>query len=147
MAMPGWRLQRDRLTFTAFVGLDYQDHRLSPDDMSAGLRGRYLGLRTGFDLWYQFSADTMIAADASVSSIGPGYSVRIAMGWRAFDRFYVGPEIGGFAVGDNYQQARAGIHLTGFKTENFEWSAALGWAKDSDSRGSPYGRIGMLARH
>ena len=61
-------------------------------------------------------------------------------------RFYVGPEVQAFAAGDNYQQFRAGLHVTGFRTAEFEWSAGLGWAIDSDDRNSFYGKLGILTR-
>ena len=144
--LPGWRFIRHGTILTVFAGLDLQEHRLTPDDISAGLRGGYVGARTGFELWYEPTPETMVAADASVSSIGPSYSARLAVGWRLFDWFYVGPEAQGFAAGSNYQQYRAGIHLTGFKTHIVEWSASAGWAGDSDRRSSVYGRLGILAR-
>jgi hypothetical protein len=42
----------------------------------------------------------------------------------AGSEFYVGPEVQGFAFDDNYRQFRAGLHLTAFKTESFEWTLA-----------------------
>jgi hypothetical protein len=62
------------------------------------------------------------------------------------DRFYLGPEVQGFAADDNYRQVRAGLHLTGFKSGTFEWSAGAGLATDSDRRGSVYGKAGVIAR-
>jgi hypothetical protein len=144
--LPGWRFKSGTLTVTAFGGLDLKNHRLTPDDPSAGLRGGYAGLRAGVELWYEPSASTMAAADASVSTIGPSYSVRAAFGWRLFDRFYLGPETAAFASNGNYRQVRAGLHLTGFKTATLEWSAGLGWANDTDRRSSLYGKIGLIAR-
>jgi hypothetical protein len=32
------------------------------------------------------------------------------------------------------------------KTGNYEWSAAAGWARDSDRRPSPYLRLGVMTR-
>jgi hypothetical protein len=110
------------------------------------VRGGYIGLRTGIELWYQPSTAMMFAADASFSTIGPSYSGRIAYGWRLFDRFYFGPEVAAFANADNYRQVRAGVHVTSFRTGQFEWAAAFGWAADSDARGSVYGKIGVLTR-
>jgi hypothetical protein len=72
-AMPGWRFVRGNLFVTVFAGLDYQDHRLTPDDPSAGLRGEYFGLRTAVEVWYEPIPDMMLAADASVSTVGPSY--------------------------------------------------------------------------
>lgn len=78
--LPGWRFTRDHFTVTLFAGLDLQNHHLTPDDPSAGLRGSYAGLRTGFDLWYEPTAATMVAADASPSTVGPSYSGRLIRG-------------------------------------------------------------------
>jgi hypothetical protein len=142
----GWRQVYGKLFVTGFLGADVQRHRLTPDDPSAGLRGSYLGLRTGFELWYEPTDATMIVADASVSTIGPSYNARIAAGWRAFARFYLGPEVQAFAADDNYSQFRAGLHLTGLRMGDFEWSLGLGWATDSDDESSLYARIGVFTR-
>jgi hypothetical protein len=144
--LPGWRFVRGSLIVTVFAGLELQEHRLSPDDPSAGLRGTYWGARAGFELWYEPSPTTMIAADASASNTGWSYSARVAGGWRVFDLFYVGPELQAFAADDNYRQFRAGLHLTALRTGVLEWSAGLGFAGDSDDRGSIYGKLGLLTR-
>jgi hypothetical protein len=144
--LPGFRFVRDKLIVTFFLGYDYQHHHLSPDDPSASLRGGYIGVSSGFELWYEPTAITMIAADASVSTIGPSYNARLAAGMRVFDAFYVGPEVQGFAAGDNYQQARAGLHLTGIRTGDFEWSTGASWTMDSDHRSGVYGKLGVFTR-
>ena len=123
-----------------------QNHRLSPDDLSAGLRGGYAGLRANAELWYEPTPSTMIAADGSVSTIGASYNARFAFGWRVLDRYYLGPEVQGFAAGDNYRQFRVGAHVTGLKYSWFEWSGSLGWATDSDDRDGLYGKLGLLMR-
>jgi hypothetical protein len=142
----GWRIVRESFTATAFLGADFQRHRLTPNDPGAGLRGNYAGVRTSFELWYQPSETTMVAADGSLSSIGPSYNARLAAGWRVFDLFYIGPEIQGFAADGNYKQIRAGMHLTGLRTLNFEWSGGIGWAEDSDHRGSLYAKFGVYTQ-
>ena len=144
--LPGWRFVRDNLTVTAFLGLDVQRHKLLPDDPSAGLRGTYVGARTGFELWYQPTATTMVAADASVSTIGLSYNARLAAGLRAFDSFYLGPEVQAFAADGNYRQLRAGMHITGLRFGQFEWSAGAGWATDTDRRSGAYGKLGVFTR-
>jgi hypothetical protein len=144
--LPGWRFVQGKFIATIYAGLDIENHRLSPDDLSAGLRGGYAGLRLNAELWYEPTSFTMIAADGMVSTIGTSYNARLALGWRAFDRFYLGPEVQGFAAGDNYRQFRAGVHVTGLKTEMFEWSASAGWATDSDERDGLYGKLGLLLR-
>jgi hypothetical protein len=144
--LPGWRFVRDNVVVTVFLGYDFQRHQLTPDDPSAGLRGSYVGARTGFELWYQPTASTMVAADAAFSTIGPSYNVRLATGLRAFDAFFVGPEVQAFDADDNYRQFRVGMHVTGLRTGEFEWSAGAGWAQDTDDRGGAYGKLGIFTR-
>ena len=62
------------------------------------------------------------------------------------DIVYIGPEMGGFAHGDNYNQVRLGLHLTGVKVNELECSAAFGWAFDNSDRDSLYGRVGVHLR-
>lgn len=145
-ALPGWRFNRGNFSVTVFAGLDIQHHGLSPDDVTSGLRGTSAGLRGGFDLWFEPIPMTMLAADVSASTIGPSYAGRAAFGWRIFNRFYAGPEVQGFSGDGNYHQIRAGMHVTAFKIDTLEWSAAAGWALDSDHRSGLYGRIGLIAR-
>lgn len=145
-ALPGWRFQRDRLTITLFAGIDIQHHRFFPDDPSNSLRGTRAGVRGGFDLWFEPNPHTMIAADVSVSSIGPSYSGRLALGWRVADAIYIGPEMGGFAHGDNYNQVRFGLQVSGVKIDDFDCAIAFGWAFDNNDRNSLYGRLGLHVR-
>jgi hypothetical protein len=143
--MPGWRIKSGRLEITAVAGADLQVHRLTPDDPGNRTRGTHAGVRAGFDLWYQPSDEMMVAAGVSASTIGPNYWSRLATGWRIFDRIWVGPEAVALG-GSNYQQLRLGIHATSFKTGPLEWSAGVGYTRDSDHRDGVYGRVGVLTR-
>jgi hypothetical protein len=87
----------------------------------------------------------MVAMDAAMSSIATNHSARAAYGWRGLEQFYAGPETQFFAS-DGYRHLRLGVHFTALKTENNEWLAAGGWARDSDGRSSPYLRLGVVRR-
>jgi len=102
-------------------------------------------MRVAADFWYEPTPTTMLAADGTLSSIVTSNSAHLAYGWRVFDMFYAGPETQLFAS-EGYRQFRFGAHLTGLKTDNYEWSAAAGWAEDSGKRSSPYLRFGVLTR-
>jgi hypothetical protein len=143
--LPGWRFKRDQFEIKVFAGLDVKRGATWPDDPFNRLRGTHVGLRTSADVWYEPTPSTMLAADASLTSIAAGYSARIAYGWRLNDWFYLGPEAQGFAC-DGYRQLRFGVQMTGLKTGNWEWSAAAGWSDDSDRRTGPYLRLGVLTR-
>ncbi len=144
--LPGWRFRRGSFTITAFLGIETQHHALSPDDVTSNLRGSYVGVRGGVELWYEPTPASMLAADVSATSIGPSYSGRVAFGWRIANRLYAGPEIAGFAYDNNYRQLRIGAQITALKTGPVEWSAGFGWARDSDDRTGAYGRLGLLMR-
>lgn len=144
-ALPGWRWHREGLEVTVFAGLDVQDHRFRPDDPGNRLRGTHLGLRGGFDVWYEPMRDAMVTASASLSTVGTSYWTRAAAGWRFFDAIWLGPEF--LACGDDiYRQLRIGAHVTSLRFLGYEWSAGAGWATDTDRRGGLYGRLGVLVR-
>lgn len=143
--MPGWRLVYDHFELTAYAGPDIQDHRLSPGDPGNRLQGTLAGVRVGADLWWEPLASTMLAGNISASTIGSGFSARLATGWRAFDAAWLGPEVQ--LLGDtSYRQYRLGAHISSFRTGAFEWSAGAGYQVDSDRRTGFYGRIGILTR-
>ncbi len=113
-ALPGWRWHWPGLEVTAFAGLDVQDHRYLPDDRGNRLRGTHVGVRGGFDLWYEPLRDGMVTASASLSTVGTSYWTRAAAGWRLFDMVWLGPEF--LACGDDrYRQLRVGGHITSFR--------------------------------
>ncbi len=143
--LPGWYFKRGRFELKLFAGPDLEMHRLWPDDTSNSLRGTSLGLALATEVWIEPTQVTMLAADASLSTIGPNYAARIATGVRLLGQFYVGPEMQVYG-GDGYSQMRYGAHVTSLKTGLSEWSAAAGWAIDTDKRDSPYVRLGFLQR-
>ncbi|MGH6682994.1 MAG: cellulose biosynthesis protein BcsS [Pseudolabrys sp.] len=143
--LPGWRFKRDRLELKIFAGVDIKNDVTSPYDPSSRLHGTSAGVRVAVNLWFEPTPSTMIAADASLTSIATGYSARAAYGWKLRDWFYLGPEAQTFAC-EGYSQMRLGAHVTGLKTGQFEWSAAAGWANDTDRRSSAYVRFGVLMR-
>jgi len=147
--LPGWRIKRGNAEFKLFFGPESQKHYLFPDDPSNRLRGNSIGLRIAAELWYEPTPETMLAADVSLSSIATENSARAAYGWRILNDLlggiYVGPEMQYFGS-QGYRNLRVGAHITSMKAENTEWSAATGWAWDSQARASPYVRINALKR-
>jgi len=147
--LPGWRIKRGNADLKVFMGPEFQSHYLWPDDPANRLRGYSYGLRVSAELWYEPTAETMIATDVSLSSIATSNSARAAYGWRVLEEMlggiYVGPEIQYFGS-SGYQHGRLGMHVTSVKTEDTEWSAGAGWARDSAGRSSPYVRLSILKR-
>ena len=78
----------------------------------------------------------MIALDGSIASIEFIVSARAAVGWKLVEPFFVGPETQAFWCTD-YWQLRLGAHVTGYRIDALEWSAAGGWAADSFGSAAP----------
>lgn len=147
--LPGWRIKRGGVEAKFFFGPDIEYHPLWPDDPGNRLRGNAVGMRVAAEFWYEPTPTTMIAGDFSLTTIVGDNSGRLAYGWHVLDDllggFYVGPEIQYFGS-YGYRHLRLGAHITGLKTDNYEWSAGAGWAQDSVGRGSPYLRLGFATR-
>jgi Cellulose biosynthesis protein BcsS len=143
--LPGWRFVHDHFELAFFIGPALQYNGLRPDDPGNSLSGSRLGARFGIELWDEPTATTMLAADASLSTIDTDYCARLAYGWKVFGRFYAGPETQVYG-GDGYRQLRFGLHVTALKFGNAEWSIAGGWAFATDERSGPYLRLGFMER-
>jgi hypothetical protein len=146
--LPGWRIKRGDAELKFFFGPEFRQRYQWLDD-SSYRPGHSFGLRLAAELWYEPTSDTVIAADASLSSIATSNSARIGYGWRVLEDMlggaYVGPEIQYFGS-DGYRHLRLGAHITSMKTDDIEWSAAAGWASDSQGRSSPYLRLNVLKK-
>jgi len=145
-ALPGARMSHDGLTIDVFIGPIVQDYRLTPYDPGSLLHGSYAGAQLASDVWYQPDPATMIAFDASVASISLIGAARAAVGWRSSpESFFVGPEVQAFWCID-YQQLRFGAHVTSFRIDALDWSAAAGWEFESFRREGVYLRVGVSRR-
>jgi hypothetical protein len=145
-ALPGWRATLNGINIGLYAGPVVQDYRLTPNDPGSSLRGLYGGAQLTTDLWYEPTPTTMAALNGTIISIGPTGSLRAALGMRFSEPFFVGPEAQAIWCAD-YQQLRLGAHVTGFRIDGLEWSAAGGWAVESDGRAGPYLRLGVNARY
>ena len=148
--LPGWRSKRHGVDIKVFFGPDIERHKLWPGDPGNRLQGSDFGVRFATELWYEPTPDTMVASELSLSTIATNMSARFAVGWRVCedmfeDGFYIGPETQYFGS-DGYRHVRFGLHITELRAENYEWSWAVGVARDSDGMVSPYLRLGLSMR-
>jgi hypothetical protein len=148
--LPGWRIKRHGIELKFFFGPDFERHKLWPGDPGNRLQGTDIGLRMALEFWTEPTANTLVNGDLSLSTIATSWNGRVAYGWRVLDDlfedgFYLGPELQYFNS-DGYRHARVGLHVTGLKSGASEWSAAAGWARDSDGRSGPYVRLNVLQR-
>jgi hypothetical protein len=143
--LAGWRFSQGKFELKVFAGPELENRVLTPDIPTAEFRGTHIGARGAAELWWEPMPEMMLTSAFSASTNAASHSVRAAAGWRVLDQFWAGPEIS--ASGDVFsQQYRIGAHLTGFKLDALEWSAAAGYVQDSLHRSGVYGRIGVLTR-
>ena len=143
--LAGWRLSQGTLELKVFAGPELENRVLTPDVPTAKFRGTRIGARAAAELWWEPMPEMMLTSAFSALTNATSHSARAAAGWRVFDRFWAGPEIS--ASSDAFsQQYRIGAHLTGFRLDALEWSAAVGYVTDSYHRSGVYGRIGVLTR-
>ena len=143
--LPGWRFKQGRFETTVYLGIDVQNHRLSPDDIGNPLRGTHVGLRFAADVWLEPTDVMMVSTAFSLSTIQSSYWGRAQLGGRIPEIGWIGPEAHLFSdLG--YHQYSVGLHLTGFKTAEFEWSFGAGYVIDNNRRTGPYGRLGLNVR-
>ena len=108
-----------------------------------------------YDLLHAFRPSVNVIAPATSpwgnddpfaqSNIGHSPTSFILQLGRAFDAVWLGPEIQAMG-GPTYRQFRLGLHMTAFKIGDYEWSAGLGFATDSDRRDGVYARLSVLTR-
>jgi hypothetical protein len=143
--LAGGRLGQGTLELKVFAGPELENRVLTPDIPTAPYRGTHIGARVAAELWWEPVPEMMLTSAFSASTNAASTSARGAAGWRVFDQFWMGPEIS--ASSDDFsKQVRVGAHLTGFKLDALEWSAAVGYVTDSYHRSGVYGRIGVLTR-
>jgi hypothetical protein len=143
--MAGWRFKRDDFELKVFAGPELENRAQTPDVPAATYRGTHIGARVASELWWEPIPEMMLTSAFSASTNATSHAARGAAGWRVFEQFWAGPEIS--ASSDAFsQQVRAGAHLTGYRLDALEWSAAVGYVTDSFHRGGVYGRIGVLTR-
>jgi hypothetical protein len=144
--LPGWRVKRGDLEAKVFMGIDVEHHWIWPYDPGNNMRGHGFGLRLAAEFWYEPTPSTMAAMDFTVATASASPYLRTAVGKRVLDeQFYFGPEIAYFGA-DGYRQLRLGFHFTAMKTGNMEWTAAGGWARDTDRASSPYVRLNLMQK-
>lgn len=142
--LAGYRLKRGNFEIKLLAGPQFQ--HIDPTASSASLRGSKLGVHGVAETWWEPTASLMIASSWTAYSVSCGHGGRIAVGWRMLDRFWAGPEVSAFS--DIYStQYRIGLHVTGWRWHDLEWSAAAGYLEDNYRRRGPYLRIGVLLRH
>jgi hypothetical protein len=142
-ALAGVRVKLDAFELKLMAGPQLESN--DPTSPAATLRGTRLGLQAVAETWWEPAPELVLASSWSVTTLGTGYGGRLAAGLRLFDMIWSGPEVSGFTDAFSTQY-RVGLHLTGLRWQDLEWSAAAGYLQDSYHRNGAYGRVSVLVR-
>lgn len=124
-----------------FVGLDYEGHSLSPDNIFDGNRGHGYGVHVRGELETPYFSRYYGSLLASYGSARERYWVRGRAGYN-FNGIIVGPE--GMGTGNkDSQEGRAGAFVTIRSLVPFEFTLSGGYSNTKANRGgvSAYGTV------
>ncbi len=97
--MLGYQWVRNGYDLAVYLGVDYQDHRISPDDPDNKLRGSETGFKVAVDIESndRINSPLYFAINGSYSTAFDSYYALARVGHK-FGRITVGPEA--WALGD-----------------------------------------------
>lgn len=109
--MIGYKFNRGHWWAAGFIGVDYQDHDLTPDDPANPVRGSEVGLKVAGDIATpRHGAPIYFGLSGQYSTAFDTYWARARAGLNR-DRYTVGPE--GIVMGsDSFDAQRVGGFLT-----------------------------------
>jgi hypothetical protein len=150
-AMIGTHYVDAKFHTAAYIGFDYQNHRLTPNDPTNPVRGNGYGFKVAAEYETDDSLPYYLSLEGAYSTAFETYHAQARVGLRR-NKVVVGPEAGilGDKTGDAY---RVGGFVTFEPTRRLELSMSSGYqfVEDKDSGGgatstrSPgaYGRLGI----
>jgi Cellulose biosynthesis protein BcsS len=92
--MPGYQVVRGSATFGGYVGFDYQQARLSPNDPTNKVSGTATGAKVEGHVYYYADAKQPIEAsfNAQYSTAFDTYYAELRVGARLVDKLFIGPD-------------------------------------------------------
>ncbi len=91
--MPGYQIVRGGATFGAYLGFDFQDSHLSPNDPTNAVNGSKGGIKVALSYEYDEKKHPIIGSlNGEYSSVFDTYYAEARLGLRLGDKLVVGPE-------------------------------------------------------
>jgi Cellulose biosynthesis protein BcsS len=147
--MLGYQVVRNGVTLAAYAGVDFQRHKLSPDDPTVVLRGTETGFKVALDIETERHNNSRIyfAAQGAYSTAFENYYALGRIGLN-MGRIAIGPEA--MLLGDESGDARriggfalTNISLGGATTGTLSASVGYQFVDDPDRFGSSFGEEGV----
>ena len=147
-ALIGYGLERDNLSANLYVGLNYQDHRLSTPDPENSVQGSRAGFKVRADVWDNPTPNTLLYGEGSYStafetyyaSAKAGYSLLGASQDPNARQLFFGPQV--TILGDEQtREWRVGGHLTSANWGIMDFVVSAGYLHNSDNGAGAYGLV------
>jgi hypothetical protein len=108
--MPGYQTVRGGVTLGGFLGFDFQDSQLEPEDPTNAVSGTRTGLKVEGHFYFEDERQPIQASlVGEYSTAFDTYFAQLRLGARVFDQLFVGPE--GSVDGDTgYNAQRIGAY-------------------------------------
>ncbi len=127
--LAGYEWVSPATVFSAYLGIDVRDNRLSIIDPANPVIGTSVGAKGQVELYTKPSVNTMVAAQASYATNKDAYFARVRGGTLIGRDLYIGPEV--TVLGDQFfNQERIGVHLTGLRAGPLKFALAGGYLND-----------------
>jgi len=123
---------------TLAVGVNYQDHSVTPFDPSNSVQGAKTGFKVQGDLWVNPTPKTLVYLLGSYSTAFDTYYAIGRLGYDlAGSGAFVGPEVGGQG-NDRTDQLRLGAHVSGISLGTAKLGVSGGWVRERGEGGAWY---------
>lgn len=142
--MAGYQLHYKSVVVKGFVGANYTEHLISPDDTSNNVQGTAWGIKTQVELWWTIHKDRWLAVDASYASSFGDFWSKIQYGYDLNNWLSLGPEVGILGHQD-YATARAGAFAR-FKTDYGDIAISGGATGNYEDDASAYGSLSFYQK-
>jgi hypothetical protein len=108
-AMIGYQFVRGHTNFHAFVGVDYKDIRLSPDDVTAVVRGTETGVKVAARLEVNDPSPVYFSLAGEYSTAFNSYWANVRLGLNVHkNKFIIGPSGSVIGIDGGYDAQRLG---------------------------------------
>ena len=137
-AMLGWSNVFDNGAVTLAVGVNYQDHSVTPFDPANSVQGAKTGFKVQGDLWVNPTAKTLVFVLGSYSTAFDTYYAIGRLGYDvAGSGAFFGPEVGGQG-NDRTDQVRLGAHISSIALGAAKLGLSSGWMRERGEGGGWY---------
>lgn len=139
--MLGYQWVRQMYTLSAFIGGDYQNYRLTPDDPTARIRGTEFGFKVAADVESNEASPFYYSLGGAYSTAFNTYWSRARVGVTVRPTVFIGPEFIAYG-GDGYDDQRLGgfvkfeVPMTRTVPLEITLSGGHQWSRDGGSSGS-----------